>query len=169
MALAATTAWASFHTFAIEQVYSNADGTVQYIVLRETTGSNGQNASSGHAFSSTHAGVTKSFTFPTNLPGNATANQRVLIATQSMAALGFIVPDYTMPDGFLATNGATLITRVSTRLPMRHCQRTALAPSIAPVRSSPISPPILPASRRRFPHCRWRPSNTTTQDSITIS
>ena len=108
MALAAAAAWASFHTFAIDQVYSNADGTVQYVVLRETAGNNGQNAWSGHTFSSTHAGVTKSITFPTNLPGTATANQRVLIATQGMAALGFIVPDYTMPDGFLATDGATL-------------------------------------------------------------
>ncbi len=41
MAAVATAASASFHTFAIEQVYSNADGTVQYVVLHETQGSNG--------------------------------------------------------------------------------------------------------------------------------
>jgi hypothetical protein len=108
MAVAANCAWASFHTFVIEQVYSNADGTVQFIVLHETQGTNGENLWSGHAFTSTHAGVTKSFTFPADLPGTATANQRVLLGTQSMAALGFVAPDYVLPDGFLATDGATL-------------------------------------------------------------
>jgi hypothetical protein len=108
MAVAATGAWASFHTFVIEQVYSNADGTVQFVVLHETQGTNGENLWSGHTFTSTHAGVTKSFTFPADLPGTATANQRVLLGTQSMAALGFVAPDYVLPDGFLATDGATL-------------------------------------------------------------
>jgi energy-converting hydrogenase Eha subunit F len=31
LALVATTASASFHTFVIESIYSNADGTVQYV------------------------------------------------------------------------------------------------------------------------------------------
>ena len=108
LAMAATTAGATFHTFLIEQVYSNADGTVQYVALREAQGMDGENGWSGHVFTSTHAGVTKSFTFPVNLPGTATANKRVLIGTASLAALGFIAPDYVIPDGFLATDGATL-------------------------------------------------------------
>ena len=108
MVVAATSVWASFHSFVIEQVYSNADGTVQFVVLHETQGTNGANAWSGHSFTSTHAGVTKSFPFPADLPGAATANARVLIGTQSLAALLFIAPDYVIPDGFLATDGATL-------------------------------------------------------------
>ena len=107
-AVAATSAWASFHTFVIEQVYSNADGTVQFVVLHEAQGANGENVWSGHVFNSTHAGATKSFTFPADLPDTATANTRVLIGTQSLAALGFVAPDYVIPDGFLATDGATL-------------------------------------------------------------
>ena len=38
LALVATTATASFHTFVIESIYSNADGTVQYVVLRASLG-----------------------------------------------------------------------------------------------------------------------------------
>jgi len=108
IAVAACAAWASFHTFAIEQVYSNADGTVQYVVLHETLAANGENLWSGHAFTSTHAGITKSFTFPADLPSIATAGKRVLIGTQGLAALGFVTPDYVIPNGFLATDGATL-------------------------------------------------------------
>ena len=108
MTLAATAARASFHTFAIEQVYSNADGTVQFVVLRDTSGTDGENAWSGHVFTSTHAGVTKSFTFPADLPGIATANRRVLLGTQGLATLGNIAPDYIIPNGFLAVDGATL-------------------------------------------------------------
>jgi hypothetical protein len=35
MAMIATAASASFHGFVIDQVYSSADGTVQFVVLRE--------------------------------------------------------------------------------------------------------------------------------------
>jgi len=107
-AVAATVASASFHTFVIEQVYSNADGTVQFVVLRESQGMNGENLWSGHSISSTHAGVTKTFAFAADLPASATAGKRVLIGTQGLAALGFITPDYVIPNGFLATDGATL-------------------------------------------------------------
>ena len=42
LVLISTIAEATFHTYRIESVYSNADGTVQYIVLRETQGMVGQ-------------------------------------------------------------------------------------------------------------------------------
>src|SRR6478609_7051484 len=108
IAMMATTAWASFHGFVIDQVYSNADGSMQFVVLRETLGANGENAWSGHTFTSTHAGVAKSFAFPADLPGSATAGKRVLLGTQGLATLGFITPDYVIPDGFLAVDGGTL-------------------------------------------------------------
>ncbi len=95
-------------TFQIEGIYSNADGAVQYVVLRETAGADGQQALSGGTLSITHRGFTKVFTFPTDLPSSATANRRVLIASQGLAALGIIAPDYVFPNQFLATDGATL-------------------------------------------------------------
>ena len=67
--LFAGTALATYHLFAVEQIYSNADGSVQFIVLHETDGLNGENLLKGKTLKVTHAGVTKSFTFPNNLPG----------------------------------------------------------------------------------------------------
>ncbi len=107
-ALVATAASGSFHTFRIESIYSNADGSVQYVVLHETSNTPGNNAWAGHTFTSTRAGVTKSFTFPSNLPSSRTSDKRVLIATQGFAALRLIAPDYVVPNGFLATDGGTL-------------------------------------------------------------
>ena len=106
--VATSTAFASFHTFRIEQLFSNADGSVQFIVLNESGNFNGENFWAGRTLTSTHAGVTKSFTFPANLPSSATAGKRVLVATQGFAALGILTPNYVIPNGFLATNGATV-------------------------------------------------------------
>ncbi len=118
LTLAATAAWPSFHTFQIEQIYSNADGTVQFVVLHESLGEDGENLLAGHSFTITHSGNTKTFTFPSNLPGGTcgsyscspspTANKRVLIATQGFAALGLVTPDYVIPNQFLATDGGTV-------------------------------------------------------------
>jgi len=108
LGLSATTAWTAAATFQIETIYSNADGTVQYVVLHETAGLNGQQALSGGGLAVNHAGFTKVFTFLNDLPSSATANRRVLIASQGLPALGIIVPDYVFPDRFLATDGATL-------------------------------------------------------------
>ena len=108
LALAALLAHAEFHTFQIEQIYSNADGTIQFVVLHESVGSSGEQFLAGRALSSTHAGVTKTFVFPKNLPFVSTANRRVLIATQGFASLGLVTPDYVIPNEFLATDGATL-------------------------------------------------------------
>jgi hypothetical protein len=108
LAFAAAQATANFHTFAIEQVYSNADGTVQFVVMHETQGLADGNLWSGRMLTATRAGTTKTFAFPSDLPSAATAGKRVLIGSQGLAALGLVAPDYVMPDGFLPTDGATL-------------------------------------------------------------
>jgi hypothetical protein len=95
-------AFADFHTFRIEQLYSDASGSVQFIVLRESSGFGGQHVFTGHALTSTGNGQTKTFVFPTNLPSADTSGRAVLIGTASFAALGVVAPDYTVPDGFLA-------------------------------------------------------------------
>src|SRR4029079_14203654 len=78
---------ASFHTWVIEQLYSNAGGTVQYVMLHESAGFDGESFLNGYTLTSTHAGVTKTFTFTKALPGTATAGRRFLIATQGYADL----------------------------------------------------------------------------------
>ena len=107
--LAFPAAHASFHTFQIDELYSNADGTVQYIVMHEAFGFPGQNFLAGHAMQSTGPGGTKTFSYPNNLPGSpSTAGRRFLMGTAGFAALGVAAPDYTIPDGFLPLTGGSL-------------------------------------------------------------
>ena len=106
--LVTTAASAAFHLFRIEQLYSNADGTVQFVVMHQEPAANGENLWAGNALTSTRGGATKVFTFPANLPSSATAGRRVLVATPGFAALGLVPPDYVMPSGFLPMDGGTV-------------------------------------------------------------
>jgi len=114
----AAAAQANYHTFRIEQIYSNADGTVQFVVLHESFGQDGENLLRMHTLTATHNGAVKTFTFTSNLPGGMcgyygceaapTANKRVLIATPGYTALGLSTPDFTMPTRFLPTDAGTI-------------------------------------------------------------
>ena len=98
---AAFVAHASFHTFRVNEIYSNFDGTVQFIELREGSSASGQSQFRGITLSSGAGASQKTFTFPTNLPSSDTALRSVLIATQGFAALGLVTPDYLIPANFL--------------------------------------------------------------------
>jgi hypothetical protein len=109
VAACAAPAQAEFHDFRIDQVFSNADGTVQYVVLRESMGNNGEHVWSGQVLRTTNAaGVPKQLSFTTNLPSPTTAGRSVLVATADFAALGLVTPDYTMEARFVPTEGGTL-------------------------------------------------------------
>src|SRR4029079_11390493 len=87
-AFASMPAQASFHLFRIDQVYSNSDGEVQYVVLREISGADGESFWTGQALVSRNAaGQSKTLTFAKDLPSTATAGRSVLIATPGFAAL----------------------------------------------------------------------------------
>jgi hypothetical protein len=118
-----TAVLAEFHTYQIEEIFSNADGTVQYVVMHESQGMSGEYFWAGNPFISSHAGQSKLFTFPNNLPvgmncnpytgcakamPTSTANTRVLIATQGFADLQIVAPDFVIPNGFLSTAGGTI-------------------------------------------------------------
>ena len=117
---AAGTSRAEYHTFQIEQIFSNADGTVQFVVMHEMFGQDGESLWMGNPLTSGNGGTSQTFTFNKNLPGGTpgygygmgtpapTANKRVLIATQGFAALGIVTPDFVVPNGFLPTGGGTL-------------------------------------------------------------
>jgi len=96
---------ASFHTFQLNEFYSNADGSIQYVELKEGFGANGQLFLAGHAIASTQGGTTHTLVFLTDLPSVITANKSVLIATPGFAALGIVAPDYIVPAGFLFVGG----------------------------------------------------------------
>ena len=118
-------ALATFHLYQIKEVYSDASGTVQFIRLTAFAG--GQQFIAGKTITSTQNGITRSFTFPSNLPGDTASvsgdesggcgyyggmctvtYKSFLIATQGFAALNAVQPDYVVPNGFLFTTNSTL-------------------------------------------------------------
>ena len=103
--LAGSNAQASFHLWQINEVYSNASGTIQFIEFTTTFGS--QQFLANHDVTSSNGVTTKTYTFTTNLPGDS-ANRKFLMATSGFAALGIVAPDYIIPDGFLFTSNLTL-------------------------------------------------------------
>src|SRR3981081_2736912 len=116
LALWAASAAAEFHTYKIEAIFSNAEGTIQYVVMHESQGMSAKNFWMGNSLASTHLGTTQTYIFRNNLPGvmcgyygcggGGTPNTRVLIASQGFAALHLVTPDFIMPNGFIATDGA---------------------------------------------------------------
>ncbi|HEV3339063.1 MAG TPA: TIGR03118 family protein, partial [Pirellulales bacterium] len=93
----------TFHLWKMDQVFSSADGKVQFIELHDPA--NGESHTSGHFISSNE----NKFTFPANLPSDNTANHHFLIATASYAALpGAVTPDYIIPDNFFNPAGDSL-------------------------------------------------------------
>lgn len=102
---AAGTARAAFHLWALNEVYSNADGTVQFIELTALAG--GQEFLAGHAITSRQGAAAKSYTFASNLPGD-TQGRSMLIGTTGFAALGLVAPDYIVPNGFLFTSNGSV-------------------------------------------------------------
>src|SRR5687768_13564618 len=90
--LAASPAFATFHLWQMNELYSNADGSVQFLEMTALT--NGQQFLQGHTLRSASGGTTRTFSFETDLPGDTPNGRRMLIATQGFAALGIVTPDY---------------------------------------------------------------------------
>ncbi len=97
----------SFHQYRINELYSNADGSVQFIELSVGNFS-GESQWRGVTLTSTANGVQRSFSFPSNLPSGSTANTTVLIATPGFADVALVTPDFIVPAGFLFTAGGSL-------------------------------------------------------------
>ena len=97
---------ADFHLWRIDEIYSSADGSVQFVELAALA--EGQQFLAGHVLvASGGTAPPRSFTFPGDLPGD-TAQSRFLIGTTSFAARGAVTPDYVVPDGFLAPGGGSI-------------------------------------------------------------
>src|SRR5262245_14636150 len=75
---------ANFHLWKISEIYSNADGSVQYIEFATAAG--GQEFLHAHVLTGTSDGTVRTFTFGADLPGDS-ANRRFLVATPGFAAL----------------------------------------------------------------------------------
>lgn len=103
--LFSTRALAAFHLWEFNEIYTNADGTIQFIEF--TTAITSENLLTGIMLTSNS---TTGYTLPCcNLVGN-TAGQKFLVATSGFAALSGITPDYVMPDNFIAVTGGDTLT-----------------------------------------------------------
>ena len=92
-------ALATFHFWEIKEVYSNADGTVQYIEL--FTASNSQQFTIGTTIRASQGVSSNDVVFPGNTPA-PTGGHHLLLATADFASLpGAVTPDFTLDDGFL--------------------------------------------------------------------
>ncbi|TXI19698.1 MAG: calcium-binding protein [Nitrosomonas sp.] len=96
----------TFHLFHINEIYSNADGAVQFIEL--VGDSDHQGFWTGHSLTSSDGTNTNTYSFTTDLPNQATNGKAVLVATQGFADLGIVTPDYIIPNGFLFTTNGTV-------------------------------------------------------------
>lgn len=104
LAMVSIGAWAISPLTEIDQIYSNADGTVQFIVAIDrgmTDCDSGEAAWAGQPLVSSGALPTKKFVFLSNLPTCRTSGKRILIATTGFAALGLVTPDFVIPNNFL--------------------------------------------------------------------
>jgi hypothetical protein len=103
---AALPAGATFHLWTIDEIFSTADGRVQYIEFRAFAP--GQQFLGGHTLTASGGSAAlRSYSFSGSLPGDSDGH-RFLVGTTSFAALGVVAPDYVVPDGFLAPGGGTI-------------------------------------------------------------
>ena len=142
---------AAFHLFRINEVYSSADGTVQFVELKEATGSDFESFWMGQALTSTQGATLRTFIFPGNLPSTSTASKSVLVATPAFAAAAGISPDFVVPAPFLFPGGGTINYSGG-----NFCRRTRFLSAIATACARPRHPPISPARPERSHRRRRR-------------
>jgi len=166
--LVSAIAFAAFHLFTIEQVYSNADGTIQFVVL--TTSFDGENMwAFGAKLSSTDTGgATRNFSFSSNLPNASTGGKKVLVATQGFADLGIVAPDFIIPNHFISTGPGSVTYSSSTisyaALPTDGTNALYVGGTVAPnvaTNFAGMSASVQPASALNFQGIWWAaPANT---------
>ena len=98
-ALAGAEAW------AMTEIYSSADGSVQFLEL--ATMFDGGEFLQYSSLMSSFGGTTKYYGFPNDLSG-FTQGRNLLIATEGFAALGLVTPDYVVPNGFFSPGGGNV-------------------------------------------------------------
>ena len=106
---ASSAAHAGAHTWDVWEVFSNADGSVQFVELKEANGTNFETGIGGHPIVANPSARTYTIQHSVISP---TANKSYLIATPAFAALpGAPTPDELMAPGFvLIAPGDTSVT-----------------------------------------------------------
>ncbi len=90
--------WSSFHLWDISEVYSNADGSVQFIEL--FSASDGQGVLIGRTLVATSDGTLVAFMIPSDV-SSSTSGKNLLFASAAFpSAPGGIAADFILPDNF---------------------------------------------------------------------
>jgi len=107
LVLSGAPAWSGAHLWRITEVYSNADGSVQFVEMTTCCGSAGGEIflSGARLTSNSHT-----FIFPANLiSGPGHPNKHLLLATDAYAALpGVPARDYKIDPNFFSAGGDTI-------------------------------------------------------------
>jgi len=98
-------AHATFHLWRMAEIFSNADGSVQFLEL--TVQADGEGLITGHALTSTVGDNRRTFVFKTDLEFR-TGGKTMLVATEGFAALGIVTPDFVVPNGFFPTSSGSV-------------------------------------------------------------
>lgn len=94
------------HLWDLNEVFSNSDGTIQFIEIYQPTSACCENNLGAKWIESASTGGL--FTFPAGIVGN-TGFKHILIGTAGFAALpGAPTPDFVLPDNFLGLSGDTI-------------------------------------------------------------
>ncbi len=101
-----TNGFCSFHLWNISEIYSNSDGSIQFIELYTTAF--GQDALSGQMLTADSDGNIIVFTIPNDVDLN-TGNHSVLFATSAFPLLeNSITPDFILPNNFFNKNASSI-------------------------------------------------------------
>ena len=101
----------TFHLYDVGELYSHADGTIQFVELYQPGGgATGEDEWALKRLKEVQGGTTHTYIFQTALPSNTTINKKVLVATQGFADLGIVTPDYIIPNNFLFITGGGTTT-----------------------------------------------------------
>ncbi len=105
----ATTVYGGAHTWDVNEVFSNHDGTIQFVEIREANGTPGEVNVGGRLVSADGTGNGFNIASSVSAP---TTNKHLLFATAAFAALpGAPTPDQIIPAGmvpFFNINGDTV-------------------------------------------------------------
>jgi len=99
---------AGSHLWVINEVFSNADGTVQFVEMHVPTTASNEYRLSGKYVRST--ATPNRYDFWTDLPAGSTSLAYLLLGTAGFAALpGAPTPDHIVPPGFFDTDADTVL------------------------------------------------------------
>jgi len=97
---------AGSHLWTVNEIFSNSDGTIQFIELYNPTSVQTETALTDHFVRSVETG--NEFLFPADLPAT-TAFRSILLATAAFAAIpGAPTPDYIIPANFFELGADTI-------------------------------------------------------------